>query len=161
MFKASAIVCAIDVSGASRQSLPLAAKLAKDAEAKLVIVHPVPCRNWSIYTIMAYHPEKEAAEAAALAEPFVREIMSRTPEVKWELKVEAGNPADIIAAAAEEAGADLVLSARRRGRLEVLKSSSDIGAGALNAAIKTAKENLPLGKAGLMAKPHQAAVASN
>lgn len=124
MLKTPTIVCVFEVSAAATQSLLLAAKLAGDMGGKLVLLHPVHFHNWSIYSIMTYSPKREAADSAERAELFVREIMKHTPEVKWQLKVEAGEPAGIIEAVAEETGADLVLSARRRGRLEVLKSFS-------------------------------------
>ena len=123
MMKASTIVCAIDMSAASRQSLPLAAKMAANMGAKLVLVHPVHFHNWYIYSVMTYSPKHEAAAIAGRVRRFVRDVMNLTPEVRWELRVEAGEPATVIEAAARETGADLVISARRRGRLEVLKST--------------------------------------
>ena len=153
MSKSSAIVCVIDLSAASQESLPLAAKLAREKEAKLVIINPVPSRNWSIYTIMSFKPKKEVAEAVAKAEPFVREIMDRTPEVEWELKVETGDPAILIAEAVEESGADLVVSARHRGRLEVLKSNSEIEPGFL----KKSEQNSPFAHASVVIQHHRRA----
>lgn len=159
MLKTSTIVCAIDVSAASRKSLPLAVKLARDLEARLVLVNPVSVHNWSIYTIMTYNPKREAAEAAGRVERFVREIMCHAPEVKWELRVEAGDAAAIIEAVAVESGAALVLSARRRGRLEVLKSSPE--AGPADDVLKTPEQENPLFRTTAAAgESHQAAVAS-
>ena len=126
MLKKTTIVCVIDLSSASRQSLPLASKLAREKGAKLVIVHLVPNSNWSIYSILTSDPGQELAEAVKRAEPFVRDIMSSAPDVDWELRVEPVNTAATIEAVAEEVGAELLLSARRRGKLEVLKSVQPI-----------------------------------
>ena len=137
MSKISTIVSVVDLSAASRQSLPLAVKLAKDKGSKLVVVYPVPFRHWSIYSIFTYNPQRETAAAAQRAEPFVREIMNRAPGVEWELKVESGNPDVIIDQAAQESAAELVVSARHRGRLDVLKSS--VEASEIAAYLKAAK----------------------
>ena len=126
MSKTSTIVCAVDLSSASKQSLPLAAKLARDRGAKLVIVHQAPNRNWSMYAIITSNPERERAEAFERADKFVREIMCRSQDVEWELKVGSGNFSDIINEVAEETGADLVISARHKGKLEVLGSSHGV-----------------------------------
>ena len=123
MLKKSTIACVIDLSAACRQSLPSAAKLAKDMDARLVILYPVPWSHWSIYTLMSYNSEREAAEAVRKAEPIVREIMNMNPEVEWELRVETGDTQVIIKTLAKEPEIEMVVSARRKGPLQVLKSS--------------------------------------
>ena len=122
MMKASTIVCLIDASSATQHSLPLAAKLAADMGARLVLVHPVTYQSWSIYNMATFNFEHERARALEQSERLAREIIQKTPEVRWEIRAERGQEADIVEAVAKETGADLVLSARRRGRLEVLQS---------------------------------------
>ena len=155
MLKASTIVCAIDMSAASRQSIPLAARMAANMGAKLVLVHPVHFHNWHIYSIMTYSPKHEAAAIAGRVKRFARDIMNLTPQVKWELRVEAGEPNTVIEAVAEETGAELVVSALRRGRLEVLKSSTPAEPPA--EAVKTAEPDPPFRPVAAAVESHQVA----
>ena len=155
MMKASTIVCAFDMSAASRQSLLLAAKMAANMGAKLVLVHPVHFHNWHIYSVMTYSPKHEAVAIAGRVKRFVRDVMNLTPEVRWELRIEAGEPATVIEAVARETGADLVISARRRGRLEVLKSSVRPEPAA--EVVKAPEPDLSFRPAALAAEAHQGA----
>lgn len=122
MLKASPIVCVIDLSATSQKNLPAAAKLAEEMGAKLVIFYPALFRNWSIYGLLVYTPKDETAKAVRRAEPIVREIMSRSPEVEWELKVEAGDAAWMVKSLMKDPEIELVISTRHRGGLRVLKA---------------------------------------
>jgi len=66
--------------------------------------------------------QKNLPAAAKRAEPIVREIMSRSPEVEWELKVEASGAAWMVKTLIKDPEIELVISTRHRGGLRVLKA---------------------------------------
>ncbi|UQZ88955.1 hypothetical protein C4J81_07000 [Deltaproteobacteria bacterium Smac51] len=115
------IVCDFDASSA-KTSLPLAAKMAQDRGARLVLVNVVSNRVWYLYSLTFFDAKREQAEAFEKVEPMVREIMSRTPEVEWELRVVVGDRKLMLAAITEEVNADLLVSARRHGKIKTLKT---------------------------------------
>ena len=158
MLKASSIICVFDSSSASRDSLPMAVELARTSGASLRLVLVVPNRSWSLYTMVTYDSKLERAKALEEITPFVRELMSRTPELTWDLRVGASNYyAEVIESLAEESGADLLISARHRGRLEFLKSwPKEEAAADSPAAVRP--DFLPAQSAGA-GMPHQVAAA--
>ena len=159
MMKASTIVCLIDASSATKHSLPIAAKLAADMEARLVLVHPVTYQSWSIYNMATFNFEHERVKALEQSERLAREIMKNTPEVQWEIRAERGQDDDIVEAVAKETGADLVISARHRGRLEVLQSFP--ARGVLESGPQSPGLETPMSREHLAADLHQHPAVAN
>lgn len=95
------ILVAIDMTGASRNALGRAARLAKAAGASLHVLHALPSRD----------PGKETPEVRRLVREAVREVIDELPEPRpeFELRITARRAQEAILREARKIGADLVV----------------------------------------------------
>ena len=109
MFKV--IVWATDGSPSAEDALPLAAGLAKSSGARLVIVH---VEELGVSRGGAYHKHADETDMLAGIEAHLAKLRGEGLDVQLELhKSGSGGAAHIIADAAREAGADLIVAGTR------------------------------------------------
>jgi universal stress protein A len=116
------ILVATDFSESSRDALPLATALARDAHALLLICHVSPPE-------FVYGAEEIDAVATPFDNPGVRQQLDETrpsdPQVEYEHHLLVGSPAEEIVHFAEEQHVDLIVlgSHGRTGAARLLMGS--------------------------------------
>lgn len=105
MLEIKTILHPTDFSPHSEYAYKLAASLARDLNAKLILLHVgEPGIDYGeIITELAWEDHRKRAEEA------MRKMMSPTPPVSIEKRIEQGSPGEKIVRVAEETSTDLIV----------------------------------------------------
>lgn len=107
------ILYATDFSERSRAVFPLACSLARDQDARLVILHVVPSTEPVPFCAMNVEPSEAMEEDLKSyhdeMQARLNQMAAPDPHMKVERRIEQGDPAGIILRTANEVACDLIV----------------------------------------------------
>jgi nucleotide-binding universal stress UspA family protein len=112
MLTINTILCPIDFSKPSENSLPYAKELARNSGATLILLNVVGenfTDAYGVETISLEQPERNKKDAEAKLKGIADRIAQEIPDVKIECIVMQGNATEIIVNTATDTKADLII----------------------------------------------------